>query len=684
MRIKNYRISDLYRIFYLIAICGCLKGCTTVQPPEKLVVLTFDDAVRSHLDYVAPILKEKGFGATFFVSNAWMNDSVNFMQWNEVGELYRMEFEIGNHSWTHEPLHTANALANMERNLSMVDSALLANGVPKPLSFGYPGNHFAPGTIDLVSKLGYKYARRGMQPEIPYGKIARGPLYDPAINHPLVIPTTADAYPQWTLDYFKSIIDRGVPGKAIILQFHGVPDVAHPWVHTDPVLFRQFMDYLEEIGAKVIALKDLDRYLSIRDVEDPALHYTNGVPGQINPCPEEADVWILAGQSNMQGSGRTPDTLSNPHIWMMNMDDKWSIARSPVHRIFEARAPAYPIAFHELSADPEKSMEKTLALFREKGEESKYEPIGGTGPGLFFARHLQENTKKSVGLIPCALGGSTIKQWSPQGKVLGDSSLYGAMLNRARSAGLEHIKGMIWYQGESEGIIGEPDTYEEKLLQFIDAVREDLKQPDLPIIIIQIGRLNSRNPKMGKDWEAIRNIQQKVVKARPSLYITSAIDLELDDVAHLSTESNKRLGARIGEIVLGQVYDLEGHAGQPQLYSIKLDKDPSSGSHYLKLHYREVNGSLKGDGKLSGFELRIGNETRIPYVISRIEKDPLDPAGLKLFLSAIPDKPAELYYGPGLNPNLNITDSLDMPLLAFGPLDIDFESLKNTALILEQ
>ncbi len=671
-------------IIALILAISLLPGCKQEKPVQKLVVLTFDDAVRSHLEYVAPLLKEKGFGATFFVSHAWMNDTANFMQWAEIGELYRMGFEIGNHSWTHMPLHTANALANMEWNLAMIDSALLANGVPKPISFGYPGNHFAPGTIALVRKLGYKYARRGMQPEIPYGKIAKGPLYDPNINHPLVIPTTADAYPQWTLEYFKSIIERGIPGKAIILQFHGVPDIAHPWVHTDPVMFKQFMDYLEEIGATVIAMKNLDQYLPIREVEDPALHYTNGVPGQINPCPEEADVWILAGQSNMQGAGRTPDTLRNPHIWMMNMDDKWSIAQSPVHRIFEARAPAYPLAFYELSGDPEKSVEKTLALFRERGEKSRYEPIGGTGPGLFFARHLQSNSGKPIGLIPCALGGSTIQQWNPEGKVHGDSSLYGAMLNRASSAGIENIKGMIWYQGESEGIIGEPDTYEEKLLRFIDAVRVDLMRPDLPIIIIQIGRLNSRNPKMGRDWEAIRHIQKKVVKSRPNLYITTGIDLELDDVAHLSTESNKRIGARIGEIALRYAYDLEGHADQPQLHSIKLDKDPSSGSPYLKLHYRAVSGSLKGNGKLSGFELRIGNETSIPYVISRIEKDPLDPAGLKLYLSAIPDKPAQLYYGPGLNPNLNITDSLDMPLLAFGPLNIDIKSLKNATLILDQ
>ncbi|SFA99540.1 Polysaccharide deacetylase [Algoriphagus aquimarinus] len=35
--------------------------------PDKLVVLTFDDAPASHYSIVAPMLKEFGFGGTFFV-----------------------------------------------------------------------------------------------------------------------------------------------------------------------------------------------------------------------------------------------------------------------------------------------------------------------------------------------------------------------------------------------------------------------------------------------------------------------------------------------------------------------------------------------------------------------------------------------------------------------------------------
>jgi hypothetical protein len=185
----------------------------------------------------------------------------------------------------------------------------------------------------------------------------------------------------------------------------------------------------------------------------------NGVAGKNNPCPLEADIWVLAGQSNMQGAGRTPDTLTDPKIWMMNLDNRWMVARCPLHRIFEATAPAYEIASYQLSGDPGKSMEKTRQFFREQAIISRQKPIGGVGPGIYFARQVLASTGRPIGLIPCALGGSTIDQWDPAGKIHGDSSLYGAMLNRVRSAGIQNIKGLIWSQGESEAMLGQPETY---------------------------------------------------------------------------------------------------------------------------------------------------------------------------------------------------------------------------------
>jgi peptidoglycan/xylan/chitin deacetylase (PgdA/CDA1 family) len=667
----------------LIMTASLITGCSSGSKDQKIVVLTFDDATRSQLEFVAPLLKQKGFGATFFVTNAWMKDTANFMQWKDVASLYKMGFEIGNHSWSHLPMISEEAIAGMVTELARVDSALLANGIPKPVSFAYPGNHFAPGTVEKVRALGYRFARRGMQPEMPYGRIAPGPLFDPYVNNRLVIPTSADAYPEWTLAYFKTVINRAEKGKALILQFHGVPDIAHPWVSTDPVLFRQCMDYLQEAGVKVIAMRDLDTYFHIRDVDDPALKYTNGVPGQFNPCPVDADVWVLAGQSNMQGAGRTPDTLVDPKIWMMNLDDRWMRAREPLHRIFEATAPAYAIASYELSGDPEKSMEKTRKFFSEQAPISRQKPIGGVGSGMYFARHVLASTGRPIGLIPCALGGSKIDQWNPAGKIHGDSTLYGAMLHRVLSAGAQHIKGLIWYQGESEAFMGQPDTYEAKMLALVDSFRRDIGRPDLPVLIVQIGRVIIGDRKMDPSWEAIRNVQLKLISDRPNLYLTTGIDLELDDCVHISSQGNQRMGARLGELALTHVYGLKGHGDQIVPQSIALKKDTVAGSWYLLLHYGGVTGKLQSAGLPSCFEIRFGNEIRLSHVISKIQTDPGDAAGLRLYLSALPEEPVSLICGAGTNPHMSITDSLDMPVPAFGPVTIDFNSLKKSQLILK-
>ena len=106
---RNYSGGFLGLLLALSLLTGhtmpAQNGDTPARVQEKagdrVVVLTFDDAVRSHRTFVAPLLKELGFGATFFVTHRWMADTANFMTWEAIAQIHRMEFEIGNHSWTH-------------------------------------------------------------------------------------------------------------------------------------------------------------------------------------------------------------------------------------------------------------------------------------------------------------------------------------------------------------------------------------------------------------------------------------------------------------------------------------------------------------------------------------------------------------------------------------------------------
>jgi peptidoglycan/xylan/chitin deacetylase (PgdA/CDA1 family) len=180
-------------------------------------------------------LKELGFQATFFITQAWMKDTSDFLTWEETAEIHRMGFEIGNHSWTHSDFSKPENGTRLGEELQMVEKELAKVGVPKPVSFAWCGNTFGPEAIEQLRRNGYRLARRGMQPEKQYGEIHVGPSLDVTKHHPLLIPTTGDAYPAWTLEHFKRVLSSAKPGEIVVLQFHGAPDLKHPWVNTPPV-----------------------------------------------------------------------------------------------------------------------------------------------------------------------------------------------------------------------------------------------------------------------------------------------------------------------------------------------------------------------------------------------------------------------------------------------------------------
>ena len=293
----------MLRILGFLFVVFCFTAC---KPPvsqtdnRKIVVLTFDDAVKSHIDFVAPLLKEFGFGATFFISARWMQDTVNFMSWPDVGQLHRMGFEIGNHSWSHVDFSLPENVARLEGELGLIDLHLQWQDVPKPVSFAYCGNWFSPQAVEKLEQLGYRYARRGMQPEVPYGTIEPGQLYHPNEHHPLLIPSAGDAYPGWTLDHFKKVVDRAGNGKIAVLQFHGVPDLAHDWVTTDPKLFKECMQYLKTNDYQVVALRDVTTYIPQVTPKDSLLAYTHSsvtpdnhrLPVEIEATRESLDFWL--------------------------------------------------------------------------------------------------------------------------------------------------------------------------------------------------------------------------------------------------------------------------------------------------------------------------------------------------------------------------------------------------------
>lgn len=237
-------------------------GAQALQPiPDRLVVLTFDDSVASQYTVVRPLLKRYGFSATFFITEGFTfpTNKTDYMTWEQIAGLHADGFEIGNHTRDHVSGSEKN-LSRLEEQIEAINERCREHGIPRPTSFAYPGNGFSPGALPILRKLGIRFARRGGAPEHPYHG-GNGFAYEPGIDHPLLIPSAGDARPHWTLEDFQRAAQQAKNGRIAVIQFHGVPDRDHPWVNTPSERFAEYMKYLHENGYRVIALRDLARYV---------------------------------------------------------------------------------------------------------------------------------------------------------------------------------------------------------------------------------------------------------------------------------------------------------------------------------------------------------------------------------------------------------------------------------------
>ena len=259
-------------------------------------------------------------------------------------------------------------------------------------------------------------------------------------------------------------------------------------------------------------------------------------PMDITKMPEgikRLDLFLLMGQSNMQGSGKMPagQTL-NPRIVMMHIkNNQWYVAQHPLH----------------FNGDP---------VTMQGGQDR------GVGPGLAFAEAIvAREPDVMVGLIPCALGGSPIQMWQKgNGKSLYDLAVQRARLALEKSpAGATRLCGALWLQGESNSTELGFRGYEEKFLKVVDNLRADLHQPTLPFIVCTIGsfiadRSLKRHITKPEDqwdhWSEINDIYLKLPLMRPHTACVDARDLKdghIGDYVHYNSESQAVIGQRYAE-----------------------------------------------------------------------------------------------------------------------------------------
>ncbi len=238
-------------------------------------------------------------------------------------------------------------------------------------------------------------------------------------------------------------------------------------------------------------------------------------PAQLPEGVEHFDLILLLGQSNMKGRGVMPDTPKrDPRLLMMHLrDDHWYLARHPLHLTGDAQT----FAGHDNA---------------------------GVGPGLAFAEQVVGDGT-AVGLVPCAVGGSSILLWQ-KGAKLYENAVRRARLAMASAPGKVRLRGVLWLQGEANANPQELPQHAARLRALVENLRADLGQPKLPFIACTIGEMNE-DPARLADQKAMNQILLDLPSAVPGTACVDARDLRshIGDRVHFDTAAQEEMGRRM-------------------------------------------------------------------------------------------------------------------------------------------
>ncbi len=217
------------------------------------------------------------------------------------------------------------------------------------------------------------------------------------------------------------------------------------------------------------------------------------------------ELYILAGQSNMAGRGYITDEFKNEgndKLYMLTKDNKWVLAKNPIH--FD-------------------------------------KPIAGVGPGMAFGIAMaKENPKVKIGLIPTAVGGSPIEHWLPGAyDAATKTHPYDDAVVRIKFA-MQYgvIKGIIWHQGEANSKPEQAKLYLAQLKELIERFRKLVNNPNLPFIAGELGRYRP-------EFSSINNELVKLPGMVPYTGVATTEGLvHRGDTLHFDSPSADELGRR--------------------------------------------------------------------------------------------------------------------------------------------
>jgi hypothetical protein len=258
------------------------------------------------------------------------------------------------------------------------------------------------------------------------------------------------------------------------------------------------------------------------------------------------DVILIAGQSNAVGADTHPADL--PKDAGDAQVPFWFRTGDPPPDDADSRSAGWTTLQPQPLGSPKRPR---------NGKTRQYgnfaDPAGGFGPEMGLARHLRAaQPERALSIVKAAFSGTgfSLKDWNP-----GDPC-YVALVNETRAA-LEaaaksgrstRLRAIIWVQGESDARAADAPLYKERLGRMFEALRSDLKAPELKAVMAVNTRFgagkNAFMPEIVKQQQALA-----ASDPRRCVYVDTAAATTAN-AAHYDTAGTLKVGQWMAEALL--------------------------------------------------------------------------------------------------------------------------------------
>ena len=301
------------------------------------------------------------------------------------------------------------------------------------------------------------------------------------------------------------------------------------------------------------------------------------------------DVWFCGGQSNM----------AMPLKGMFNC----TVDNAAETIMYSARHKG----LRYVTVAQHQATESEPGYFTQGKWESSGPATAGdfSATGYFFGQALLEVLDYPIGLISCNWSGSFVEDWMDKALIekYPNQEVFGVEFSKAftkmyygmlEPASRYTIKGMIWYQGESN--VGSPD-YTERLMAAVDLWRQKFELDVLPFYIAEIAPYN-----YNKGYEMLsgdlRAQQLKAAQLLPQSGLACTNDLVYPyEPDQIHPAQKKAVGERLAMMAVSKTYGF-GNVCEGPIFKEMIVDDAS-----VAVLFDNAPNGFADNGDIQGFEL---------------------------------------------------------------------------------